>query len=333
MTDELLPLDDAPQFVEDEAPLPSRARRLPIGAEHQPPPPALQSGFVNPIVARVASTRPAPARRPAPEWWLALRTVVVVGSAGILAAFIFSYWTPDSFLSDEFVGGLQSVNSTQGPPTALPSPIPTYSTALKVGVLTGHSGPPRDTNFTVDPGAVCDANGDGIPELTELEINTAVAQRVAARLVEAGYQVEMLEEYDPRLPGYRANALISIHTNTCENFGVGNGASGYNVEGNTLNPATLERDSRLAECIAATYGQVTGLPRHFGRPPDLVEYHVFNKISVDTPTVIVELGFMFENRQLLVERPDDMARGIVDGIDCFLKPGSVLVPTAPSPGS
>jgi N-acetylmuramoyl-L-alanine amidase len=326
--DDLSISEDAfPAFVDDE-PEPAPARRLPIGAEHQPQPPnpTEQSGFVNPAMARVAAHRPNPVVREPNEAWLGIRTVTIVTVAALVAAFILSYWTPDSFLSDEFVAELQLAVSTQGPPTPIPSPIPTYSAIKKVGVIAGHSGPPLDTQFEVDPGAVCDDNFDGIPELTELEINVAVAQRVTDGLIAEGYQVELLQEYDPRLPGYRADVLISIHTNTCQNYGVGQGATGYNVEGNTTNPTNLERETRLQECIAGTYAEETGLPRHYGRPPDLVDYHVFNKVSPDTPTAIVELGFMLEDRPTLLQRQEDIARGVVRGINCFLDPASTNPP-------
>lgn len=323
--DEVVP-DDQAEFEAAEEDIPE-----PIpGTPPEPPSPESQSGFVNPAMARIAATHaPYPEREPN-ELWLGLRTIVIIGAVGLVVAFIFSYWTPDSFLSDEFVGGLQAVSSTQGPATALPSPIPTQSSVQKIGLITGHSGPPLDTNFDVDPGAICDQNNDGVPELTELSINTAVAQRVANLLIERGYDVEMLEEWDDRLPGYRASALVSIHTNTCENLGFG--ATGFNVQANDRNLATRDRDSIFADCMVTEYAVHTSLPRHFGSPPDLVEYHAFRKVSIDTPMVIMELGFMFSDRQILVERPDAMAQGIADGIDCFLRP-SAYVPPEPTPAA
>jgi len=282
-----------------------------------PPAPEDQSAFVNPAMARLAAARPARQPREPAEWWVALRTIIIVLLTALIVAFIFSYWTPESFFSDEFIANLQVVNSTQGPPTAVPSPLPTFASVQTIGIITGHSGPPLDPNFSVDPGAICDENGDGIPELTELEINTAVALRVANLLIEAGYQVEMLNEWDARLENYRAATLISIHTNTCEQLGFG--ATGFNVQAYERSPL-YERDNLLAECIVAEYANQTGLARHFGSPPDLVDYHVFRKVSLDTPTVIIELGFMFADRPVLTQQPDAMAQGIYQGVRCFLRP-------------
>ncbi|MFP4321004.1 MAG: N-acetylmuramoyl-L-alanine amidase [Anaerolineales bacterium] len=309
---EALDSDNAPDVIEPP-PLEEPPRRLPP----ERPDPATQSAFVNPALARIAAARPKRAPREPSETWLGLRTVMIILAAAVTVSFIFSYWTPDSFLSDEFVANLQSVNSTQGPPTAVPSPLPTYARTQRIGIVTGHSGPPLDPTFDVDPGAVCDDNGDGIPELTELEVNTTVSLRVANLLVEAGYEVEMLNEWDPRLDNYRASVLISIHANTCENLGFG--ATGFNINIGELRRASVQdRDIRLENCLAAEYANATGLPRHFGTSPDLVDYHAFRKVSLDTPMAIVELGFMAADRQILTQEPDAMAQGVFEGIECFL---------------
>jgi N-acetylmuramoyl-L-alanine amidase len=313
-------MSDAPQFIPDDEATPSDPA----------PPPQTQSEFVNPALARVAAVRPRPTPRPISELWLGLRTVILILSAAIITAFIFSYWTPNSFLSEEFVANLRVVSATQGPPTALPSPLPTYSLTQTIGILIGHSGPPLNPQFSEDPGAICDENGDGVPELRELDFNTAVGLRVADLLIEAGYAVELLNEWDARLENYRASALVSIHTNTCENLGFG--ATGYNVKANERSPM-LERDLVLEDCVAATYAANTGLPRHYGSPPDLVDYHAFRKVSLDTPTIIVELGFMFSDRAVLMQNNEGMARGIFQGLECFLRPevrASILTTPAPS---
>lgn len=324
-------IDEVPE--EFEKPERTSSRRVPIGAEHQPkvPPPETQSEFVNPALARIVAARPRRQPKEASEIWLGLRTIVIVVFAALIVAFIFSYWTPEGFLSEEFVGGLQAVSSTQGAATGIPTPLPTFGVVEKIGIITGHSGPPLNPAFEIDPGAICDDNGDGVAELTELSLNTAVAQRVATLLTQEGYQIEMLEEWDDRIDNYRGAALVSIHTNTCENLGFG--ASGFNVQANTSRTATAERDEILVNCVAETYAVATGLPRHLGTSPDLVDYHVFREVSLDTPTVIVELGFMFADRQTLVERPDDMARGIANGVLCFLKPEQFRsTPTTPPSG-
>jgi N-acetylmuramoyl-L-alanine amidase len=120
--------------------------------------------------------------------------------------------------------------------------------------------------------------------------------------------------------------LVSIHTNTCENLGFG--ATGFNVQ-TTSQAATRDRDIRLGDCLAAEYANATGLARHFGSPPDLVDYHVFREVSVDTPTAIVELGFMFADRNILTQQPDVLAQGVYEGLRCFLDPNTFVPTQAP----
>jgi hypothetical protein len=97
----------------------------------------------------------------------------------------------------------------------------------------------------------------------------------------------------------------------------------------------IDRDAKLRDCVVATYANATGLPRHFGSPPDLTDYHAFREVSLDTPTIIVELGFMFADRPILTQQPDAMARGIFEGVDCFLSPQQASSPIqlTPTPGS
>ena len=52
---------------------------------------------------------------------------------------------------------------------------------------------------------------------------------------------------------------------------------------------------------------------------DMTRYHTFYEIDGRTPGAIIETGFMLEDRHLLTERPDLVARGIVDGIVCFIE--------------
>jgi N-acetylmuramoyl-L-alanine amidase len=315
---------EAPAFVDEDENLEFEFEEEPLPdylnySRDSSPSPETQSGFVNPALARVAASRPKGRQREPGELWLAIRTTIIVLAAALIVAFIFNYWTPDSFLSEAFVANLQEVSSTQGPATAVPSPLPTFSRVQKVGLIIGHSGPPLNPQFDRDPGAICDENNDGIPELEELVINTTVGERVAELLVAAGYEIELLNEWDARIDNYRANILLSIHTNTCENLG--EGATGFNVKASERSPM-IDRDNQLVDCLVANYANATGMPRHFGSPPDLVDYHAFREVSIDTPTVIIELGFMFANRDVLTTRPEDMAQGIFRGLDCFLSPSS-----------
>jgi len=169
----------------------------------------------------------------------------------------------------------------------------------QIGIVAGHAGN--------DSGAVCP---DG---LTEVEINQAVADAVARALQRRGARVDLLTEFDDRLRGYRADAFVSIHADSCEVD-----LSGFKV-------ASLEGGSRasdtLVACLWARYETSTGLKPH----PDTVTYdmrgyHAFREIASDTPAAIIETGFLSGDRRFLTRQPDRAAAGIVAGIECFLKP-------------
>jgi N-acetylmuramoyl-L-alanine amidase len=49
------------------------------------------------------------------------------------------------------------------------------------------------------------------------------------------------------------------------------------------------------------------------------DYHAFNEIDPETPGAIIELGFMGTDRKILTEGAYDVARGVAQGIVCFLK--------------
>ena len=84
--------------------------------------------------------------------------------------------------------------------------------------------------MTNDPGAICP---DG---LTELSINLAVASIVQQNLNNEGFDVDLLEEFDPTLNGYQALALISIHADSC--VYVNDQATGFKVAASMNTPPT-----------------------------------------------------------------------------------------------
>ncbi|HLV33758.1 MAG TPA: N-acetylmuramoyl-L-alanine amidase [Spirillospora sp.] len=235
-----------------------------------------------------------------------LRSFIVVGVAAGLMATIFVWWTPSQFISNEVRSELSQINEPrQAAP--LPTVQPTPNWLRKIGIVAGHRGP------ELDPGAVCP---DG---LTEADINFNVAQLVVRELRAQGFSVDLLDEFDPRLDDYQAAALVSIHSNTCQNFG--EVVSGYLVAAAAARVTARGDDEILVDCIAQYYEQATGLERHYGLTEDMTNYHTFREIHPLTPAVIIELGFMLADRALLTERPEHAARGVADGILCFLQPG------------
>jgi N-acetylmuramoyl-L-alanine amidase len=189
--------------------------------------------------------------------------------------------------------------STEAPPP-LPDASPTPSGPLPVGIVAGHWG--------YDSGAVCD---DG---LQEVEINLEIARRVVSLLTSQGYETDLLEEFDSRLHGYRAQALVSIHADSCTYP-----HSGFKVA-RVVDSAVPAVEDRLVQCLIDEYGAVTGLAFHADTVTEhMTQYHTFYEIDPLTPGAIIETGFMLADRQLLIGRPDLVAWGIAEGLLCFLE--------------
>lgn len=170
----------------------------------------------------------------------------------------------------------------------------------RVGVIAGH--------WQNDSGAVCP---DG---LQEVQITTAVAQRVVETLQERGYRAEMLPEFSPRLSGYQAEALISIHVDSCLKE-----RSGFKVA-RVVGSAVPEAEDRLVESLYREYEKVTQLKRDVNTiTADMTRYHAFNEIAPQTPGAIIEIGFLGGDRRLLTREPGKAAQGIAAGIAAFLR--------------
>ncbi|TVR20326.1 MAG: hypothetical protein EA396_10885 [Anaerolineaceae bacterium] len=233
---------------------------------------------------------------------------IVLVAAGLIATILSWGTSPDSMspqLRSEMgrIAGSSDDGAGMFAPIEAAPIIPTPNYAIRIGILSGHMGPEND------PGAVCP---DG---LTEAEINYAVAERVWSQLRQRGYEVDLLEEFDRRLAGYRADLLLSIHANDCRPYA--GGASGFLVGQSRSRPID-GADARLVDCIGAYYGRATDLEQRFGFTPDMDGYHVFNRIHPNTPAAIIELGFMLDDREFLVGEPDLMAAALVRGVECFL---------------
>jgi N-acetylmuramoyl-L-alanine amidase len=170
-----------------------------------------------------------------------------------------------------------------------------------VGVVAGH--------WKNDVGAMCD---DGLQEVT---INLDVASRVVAILQNEGYDAELLAEFSDKLPGYRADAFVSIHTDAC----YVPDASGFKVA-HVVNSAIPEVEDRLVACLIQEYGKATGLPFHKNSiTASMTVYHAFEEVDPETPAAIIELGFLGADREVLTGDTSKLAQGVASGIACFLE--------------
>lgn len=237
-----------------------------------------------------------------------IRSFIVVLAAAGLTATIFTWWTPSKFISSDVRQEL-SVALATSVATTEPTALPTPNWARRVGIVSGHRGPQND------PGAVCP---DG---LTEASINENVATMVVRSLRGYGYTVDLLDEFDPRLDNYEAAALLSIHSNSCQDYG--EYVSGFLISAAAARITSRGNDQILVDCVARSYALATGLDRREGATVDMTDYHTFREIHPQTPAAIIELGFMLADRQIMTDRADMLGNSITEGMRCFLEPGSV----------
>lgn len=263
-----------------------------------------------------------PKRSPVPE---AMRYLGITLLTAAVLATLFTAWRPASLDPGEvasnfldFVIGPGSSDAAGGGEALTPE-----AQNRRVGIIAGHSGLHPDSGL-VDPGAVCSDTG-----LTELEVNEAIAILVVENLEAQGLEVDRLEEFDSRLVGYRAGALVSVHADAC--YYINDEATGYKVSRSKASTVS-DLAQRLATCIIDRYNSETGLDFHRGSiTSDMTEYHTFHEIDSQTPAVIIETGFLYLDRDFLTQEPEKAARGIADGILCYLNNEAASLPEVELP--
>jgi len=231
-------------------------------------------------------------------------------SVAILLATLFTSFSPGMF-SDANINSLLARFQPALPVAKAAVP---YSSVpdIRIGIVSGHWGH--------DSGAVCD-NGT-----TEQQVNLTIATLVEQKLSAYGYQVDLLQEFDPRLNGYNAAVLLSIHNDSCQY--INDQATGFKVASALANRDPNLSD-RLVACLRDRYAHVTGLPFHDSVTADMTQYHAFEEIDSSTTAAIIEAGFLYKDYDILTSHPDVVADGIVAGLLCFVKNENILPePTA-----
>jgi N-acetylmuramoyl-L-alanine amidase len=230
------------------------------------------------------------------------QTIITVTLIGTVMATLFTISPPPGFPSGSLSEKISEAFGSSSTPTP-EWPTPTARPRPRIGIVVGHWG---DDN---DPGAVCP---DG---LTEVKINQDVATLTKQALSNEGFDVELLKEFDPKLNGFQALLLISIHADSCDYINAQ--ATGFKVAA-SMDTRRPDKTTRLTACLRNRYEKATHLTVHNSITPDMSSYHAFNEIDDDTPAVIIETGFMNLDKQLLTQQPDLVAKGIVDGILCYI---------------
>ena len=232
-----------------------------------------------------------------------LELVIVVA---FIIATLFTAWTEPGLLPGGLSERITNAISIQKMTPQSSNPTTTPKAKPRIGIVAGHSGN--------DSGAVC---SDALGGYREVDINLNVASLVKEELIAEGYDVDLLAEFDPRLNDYHAQALVSIHADSCEY--INDQATGFKVAA-AISTQYPEQAARLTTCLRTRYGQTTGLKFHSGSvTDDMTKYHAFSEINPETPAAIIETGFMNLDRQILTQKPDLVAKGIVSGILCFVR--------------
>jgi N-acetylmuramoyl-L-alanine amidase len=232
---------------------------------------------------------------------------------GAVMATMFTAWTPLGLFPYGLADSVNQLFNPEAETTSGQFPVPTPRPRPRVGIVAGHWGN--------DSGTVC---ADG---LTEDQVNLEIATLVKERLNEEGFDVDLLGEFDDRLRGYDALALISIHADSCKFIDLN--ATGFKVAASLANPQP-EKANRLVACLHSRYLLATGLPFHAGSiTTDMTSYHAFDEILPATTAAIIETGFLNLDKQLLTKNQEIVADGIVNGVLCYIYNQDASLPSSP----
>lgn len=185
---------------------------------------------------------------------------------------------------------------------------------IRVGVQVGHW---KSNELPDELKRLRGSTGANAAGISEVQVNLAIADKVAALLTSAGVAVDLLPATVP--PGYQADAFVAIHAD---------GARSPAPRGFKL--ATPWRASpasqQLLEAVDAEYAAATGLPRAGVVTANMRGYYAFSyrrhvhAIAKTTPAVLIETGFLTNaaDRAMLVDHANQVAAGIANGIVRYL---------------
>lgn len=225
----------------------------------------------------------------------------------------------------------------EGDRVRLPPPKLAAEGPRRVGIQAGHW---RTAEAPAEFPRLRSSIGGSFEGVNEVDLTLAIARIVTDLLRERGIVADLIPATVP--PSYIADAFVSIHADADETAT----ARGFKIAHGTYRSP---HDGRLVRSLTEHYGAATGLPWDPHVTDDMTDYYAFawfrydHALAPHTAAAIVELGFISHpaDREVLLERQEVVARGIVEGVLRFLDavPRSVLfrddivVPTVPAPSA
>jgi len=224
--------------------------------------------------------------------------VQTVISIALVMATLLTLWNPRKVFSTPNLSTLLEMEATQ----AAVEVESTVENKVRIGVIAGH--------WQSTPGEVC---SDG---MIEADVNYDFAKRVVSLLEENGYAADLFPEFDLEFLNYEGAAFIALYTGSCADTPLP--PSGFKV-GGSLTAQNPEVVDALATCLSSEYQKATNLPFTYEViNPDHSSYHIFRDIHPSTPAILLEMGSLKTDRQILTRQADKAAKGIVEGLLCFL---------------
>ena len=227
------------------------------------------------------------------------RAIITILFSALLTATLLVTFSPGAEYIDQIMPTLdqraaESNASTQNGPKKI------------VGIVPGHYG--------FDTGYQCGADFNFVKEN---DVNLRLAVMVRDYLENRGYTVDFLHEFDPALSDYTGLALVSIHTNSCdESMKV---PSGFNITTGGQNTYPSE-SKRLNDCLTYYYGQNSGL-NFLGEnyTPGEEYLYSFDTVNDYTTISVIHTGSLSTDYRTISERTESLAKGIADGIICYVE--------------
>lgn len=178
-----------------------------------------------------------------------------------------------------------------------------------IGIIPGHYG--------FDSGYQCEADFNFVKESN---VNLRIAVMVRDLLLNYGYSVDLLNEFDPRLSDYTGLALVTIHADSCS---ASNSNSGFHVTAAGRNSYPAE-SKRLRDCLSDRYAQSTGLPfLGSSLTQDNPALYSFDTVNDYTTISVINPGYLNTDYRLLSEHMDQVAQGIANGVICYVENESI----------